>query len=267
MILNRLHIVLITCLTGLFCGGFNLLQGQDQQDTVIIPEGSFHSVLPEVLGEPNRVQSFRIDPTAVTNEKFLEFLTENPNWRKSAIPTLYAGRDYLKHWQNDLNYGDESMNDKPVTRISWFAANAYCGWAGGRLPTIDEWEYAAQAMDFDSPATADQFSAELIGWYSAVDANRVQSVGSTGIKNRYGVKDLFGLVMEWVDDFKPLIGADISLDCGTVGRMGGDSSIYSYAMSIRYLTRMSFSATNTTGMMGFRCAYDQTDNSQTATRK
>lgn len=260
------HIILTTCLASLFLGGFNSLEGQNQQKSVMIPDGSFHSVLPEVEGEPNNVESFYPDPTAVTNAEFLEFLKENPMWRRSAIPALYSGADYLKHWESDLSYGDESRKDQPVTRISWYAANAYCAWNGGRLPTINEWEYAAQDMEYESPEDADQFSRDLIGWYSAVDANRVETVGSTGIENRQGVKDMFGLVMEWVEDFKPPIGTDISLDCGTIGRMGGDSSIYSYAMSIRYVTRMSFSATSTTGMMGFRCAYDQPRNAETARR-
>lgn len=227
-----------------------------QTETAVMPSGSFHSVLPEVVGEPHEVESFILDETAVTNAQFLEFLKENPRWTRSQIPALYAGEDYLRHWAGDLDFGDESLSNQPVTRVSWYAANAYCGWNGGRLPTINEWEYAAQAMDFDSPDEANQFSSELIGWYSAVDANQTRPVGSTGIENRHGVKDLFGLVMEWVEDFKPPIGTELTLDCGTVGRMQGDPTVYGYAMSIRYITRMSFNATSTTGMLGFRCAYD-----------
>ncbi|MEX0681421.1 MAG: formylglycine-generating enzyme family protein [Balneolales bacterium] len=228
-----------------------------QSAAVEIPGGNFHSVLPEVEGEPIVVDSFHLDRTAVTNRQYLEFLKDNPSWRRSQIPSLYAASGYLRHWMGDMEVDSESAYNKPVIRVSWFAANAYCSWKGGRLPTINEWEYSAQAMDFESQAEADRFSTELIGWYSAVDANQVQPVESTGIENRYGISDQFGLVMEWVDDFKPPVGSEISLDCGTVGRMKGDATIYSYAMSIRYITRMSFRATSTTGMMGFRCAYDR----------
>jgi formylglycine-generating enzyme len=227
-----------------------------QQDVATIPEGSFHSVLPEVEGEPIYVRSFKLDRTAVTNRDFIQFLEENPHWRRSEIPPIYAGNDYLRQWTNDLSPGDESELEKPVTRVSWFAANAYCGWAGGRLPTLNEWEYAAQANDFESAAEADRFSIDLIGWYSAVNTKQSDQVGSTGIENRYGVQDMYGLIMEWVEDYNPPVADGISLDCGTIGRMKGDSSIYSYAMSIRYITRMSFRPTSTTGMLGFRCAYD-----------
>jgi len=234
-----------------------LLPSVQAQDRVItIPEGSFHSVLPEVVGEPHRVEEFRMDETAVTNGEFLEFLKENPEWQRSSISLLFAGNDYLRHWKDDMNPGNENELNRPVTRVSWFAANAYCGWNGGRLPSLNEWEYAAQAMDFDSNLEANRFSSDLIGWYSAVDTKIRSDVGSTGIENRYGVKDLFGLIMEWVEDFNPPIADELSLDCGTVGRMQGDATVYSYAMSIRYITRMSFKPTSSTGMLGFRCAYD-----------
>lgn len=227
-----------------------------QTEQVAIPAGSFHSVLPEVLGEPHQVEAFLMDETAVTNEQFRQFLEGNPRWTPSEIPSLYANSRYLQHWTGDLSYGDENKADQPVTRVSWYAANAYCGWKGGRLPTLNEWEYAAQAMDFNSADEANKFSSDLIGWYSAVDVNQTKPAGSSGIENKYGVKNLFGLIMEWVEDFKPPVAADLSLDCGTVGRMQGSSSMYGYAMSVRYITRMSFKPTSATGMLGFRCAYD-----------
>lgn len=233
-------------------------------DPVRVAGGGFHSVLPEVVGEPIRVESFYMDPTAVTNGQFREFLQDNPEWQRDEVPALFADKDYLRHWQEDGVHRSDVPDDLPVTRVSWFAAGAYCDWAGGRLPTLNEWEYAAQAMDFETVAQADHFASELIGWYSAVDAGKAAPVGSTGIENRYGVKDLFGLIMEWVEDFKPPVGSEISLDCGTMGRMQGDASVYSYGMAIRYITRMSFQPTTTTGMIGFRCVYDQPPNRQEA---
>gem|GEM_PF-481289 len=221
-----------------------------------IESGEFHSVLPEVEGEPHQVRAFYMDETAVTNSQYREFLEANPEWSPEEITPLYAENGYLRHWSSATQSPDPDTEHQPVTRVSWFAANAYCGWNGGRLPTLNEWEYAAQAMDFGSAAEADAFSSELIGWYSSVDALEAEEVGTSGVENRYGVKDLFGLVMEWVEDFKPPMASGISLDCGTIGRMSGDPSIYTYAMSIRYITRMSFRPTSTTGMIGFRCAYD-----------
>lgn len=233
-----------------------------QTSRVLVPAGSFHSVLPEVEGEPIEVDSFYMDKTAVTNEQYVEFLKAHPEWRRSEIPPIFTYDGYLKNWMSDLEPDYESLGEnRPVTRVSWYAANAYCSEQGGRLPTLNEWEYSAQLLGIEDEAELNRFSSKLISWYSGIDANNLPEVGSTGIETTVGVKDQFGLVMEWVADFKPIIADEISLDCGTVGRMKTLNSVYSYAASIRYITRMSFNPKITTGMVGFRCAYDEPDRS------
>lgn len=254
------HIILVALILATIVAGSAVALAQE--NTVRIPGGFFHSILPEVEGEPIEVKGFSMDAMAVTNADFLEFLKENEMWRRSNIPAIYTDSGYLKHWESDLNPGANAKPDQPVTRVSWFAANAYCQWAGGRLPTLNEWEYSAQLMDFESTEEMNDFATELMGWYSAVDAQNAQPIGSTGIENRYGVKDQFGLIMEWVEDFKPPVSNEISLDCGTVGRMQQLGNTYSYAASVRYITRMSFNPKTTTGMVGFRCAYDAPANQE-----
>lgn len=253
--MNRFAICALTGMVVLLVSLLSPVMAQEER--VIIPAGSFHSILPEVKGEPILVESFYLDRTAVTNEDFLEFLQENESWKKDKIPAVFAAQNYLRHWQSGSNPGLEEIGEnRPVTHVSWFAANAYCSDKGGRLPTLNEWEYSAQLLHFDSIQEMNRFSTELIGWYSRVDAQNTQAVGSTGIENRHGVQDQFGLIMEWVEDYKPIIADELSLDCGTVGRLQQLGNIYSYAASIRYITRMSFNPKTTTGMVGFRCAYD-----------
>ncbi|MEX0843849.1 MAG: formylglycine-generating enzyme family protein [Balneolaceae bacterium] len=233
-----------------------------QTASVLVPEGSFHSVLPEIKGEPIEVGSFYMDQTAVTNEQYVKFLKENPEWRRSEIPSIFTNNGYLREWKSDLDPDYEKLGEnRPVTRVSWYAANAYCSEQGGRLPTLNEWEYSAQLLDIEDEAEMNRFSSNLISWYSGIDVKNLQEVGTTGIETIYGVQDQFGLVMEWVEDYKPIIADELSLDCGTVGRMQTLNSIYSYAASIRYITRMSFNPKITTGMVGFRCAYDSVESS------
>lgn len=222
---------------------------------VLVPSGSFHSIMPEVKGEPVKVDSFYMDTTAATNQQYNEFLQDHENWQPGNVPSIFAYKGYLKSWEKD-NSDDVVNPEAPVTSVSWYAANAYCQSVGGRLPTLDEWEYSAQLMDFESTADAQKFANRLMSWYSTFDNDNIGAVGSTGIENRHGVKDQFGLIMEWVEDFKPVIANDLSLDCGTVGRMQKLGNAYSYAASIRYITRMSFNPKSTNSTVGFRCAYD-----------
>jgi len=238
-----------------------------QARQVPVPSGSFHSVMPEVKGEPISVDAFYMDATAVTNEMFEAFTAENKQWQPGEVPSVFANSKYLEHWNGVRPDYDKTGANRPVTHVSWFAASAYCQWSGGRLPSLNEWEYSAQLMDFDSPEEAGRFTARLMGWYSSVDTNKSAPVGSTGIETRHGVKDQFGLIMEWVQDFKPPVADGLSLDCGTVGRMQQLGNAYSYAASIRYITRMSYRPVTTTATMGFRCAYDINDKPETATAK
>ncbi len=157
------HITLIALIIASFAVSSEQVIAQEQP--VQIPKGSFHSILPEVEGEPIKIDGFALDELAVTNADFIEFLTVNPMWRRSTIPAVYADAGYLKHWESDLDPGINAKPDQPVTRISWFAANAYCLWAGGRLPTLNEWEYSAQLMDFESNEEMNEFANDgLVFW-------------------------------------------------------------------------------------------------------
>jgi len=243
---------------------FGLLStAEAQSEQVLVPSGSFHSVMPEVKGEPIAVDSFYLDATAVTNEQFAEFVAENKQWQHNEVPAVFANNDYLTHWKGYSPDIESLGENRPVTHVSWFAANSYCQWAGGRLPTLNEWEYSAQRMDFEPQKEAKEFAAQLVSWYSSVDTKNAAAIGSTAIETVDGVKDQFGLIMEWVQDFKPPVADDLSLDCGTVGRMQQLGNAYSYAASIRYITRMSYTPTSTTSTMGFRCAYDANEKSRT----
>ncbi len=72
----HMNISTFAIITMIVMGIFMPKIASSQTARVLVPEGSFHSVLPEIPGEPIQGDSFYMDETAVTNEQFLEFLKE-----------------------------------------------------------------------------------------------------------------------------------------------------------------------------------------------
>jgi formylglycine-generating enzyme required for sulfatase activity len=115
-------------------------------------------------------------------------------------------------------WGDDAM---PIVDVKWEDAKAYCSWAGGRLPTEAEWEYAARAG-----STASRYGdLDKIAWYGdnsgrqRLDSDRIwnedvnnyfkrlnengNGMHDVGLKaaNRFGLYDILGNVWEWVNDW------------------------------------------------------------------
>lgn len=208
-----------------------------------------------------KVEAFQIDQYPVTNEQFVAFLKDNPDYQRSKIKALFAGKSYLSHWVGDLDYGN-LRDDAPVTNVSWFVAKKYCECQGKRLPTMDEWEYVAMADVRDMDArNKEEYNKYILAWYETPKTFS-NPVGST-FKNYWGVYDMHGLVWEWVYDFNSIFlsgesrkdkGNDTDLFCGSASVNASD--LMDYAAFIRYGFRGSLKATYTTKNLGFRCAKD-----------
>jgi formylglycine-generating enzyme required for sulfatase activity len=185
----------------------------------------------------------------------------NPQWRRSVVSPLFADTGYLADWAGDFELGSVAPPNAPVVRISWFAARAFARVRGKRLPTTAEWERAASAgFTTESGAKEPGFAAYVLAWFTRPNTPTLPDAG-TGRANFYGVRDLFGLIWEWVDDFNTSMvtgesradtGLERDLFCGSGAAGTRDPS--DYAAFMRAGFRSSLRANYAVPNLGFRCA-------------
>ncbi|MCD6596567.1 MAG: formylglycine-generating enzyme family protein, partial [Bacteroidales bacterium] len=89
-------------------------------------------------GEMVHIAKFYMDEYPVTNKDFYTFL------EMSKYKPLHS-KNFLKHWENGTY--PTGQDNYPVVNISLEDAKAYAAWAGKRLPSEKEWQYAAQGTD------------------------------------------------------------------------------------------------------------------------
>ena len=171
---------------------------------VLIPAGEFQmgSIDDEADNDEQPVHTvhldaFFMDEHEVTNLEYKEFLLENPRWQKSRIDKRFNKGNYLEDWSGN-NYPSGKANH-PVMPVSWYAAMAYAEWAGKRLPTEAEWEYAARG------GVAGKKYPSGKNTISTREANYNSHVGDTTAVGRYaangyGLYDMAGNVQEWCLD-------------------------------------------------------------------
>jgi formylglycine-generating enzyme required for sulfatase activity len=202
------------------------------------------------------ISAFELDQFEVTNRRYKVCV----NSRGCTAPQMQTS-----HLRSGY-YEDEHFADYPVIFVSKTQAEAYCHFAGGRLPTEAEWEKAARGQ---SPSLArfpwgnrepDCSLANMGGPHGCVgDTDRVgrRPLG----QSPFGAMDMAGNVWEWVSDwyaddyYRLSPGRDpVGPVNGTLGIVRGgcwESGSDSLRVSCRQPTLLSTWANN----IGFRCAY------------
>jgi formylglycine-generating enzyme required for sulfatase activity len=207
------------------------------------------------------LDAFYIDKTEVTNAQYRECV-ETGACDAPSDTTYYDDANYAQH---------------PVVVVSWNDADAYCRWAGKRLPTEAEWEKAARGTDgwvypwgntFDGSKVnfCDKNCPEDVFWKDAsVDDGYIYTapVGSYPAgASPYGALNMAGNVKEWVADWYDPGYYSQSPARNPSGPDSGEERVtrggswYDTPAPVRSVFRGGFYPDEIYSYVGFRCARD-----------
>ena len=281
--------------------------GAHRIDQAVIPAGTY--TMGDSSGHHNpgdgelplhdvTLAGFSIDVTAVTNEQFARFAdqtgyrTEAEEFGFSAVfHTAIAaddddvmGRAPGTPWWIGVRGADwrhpgglhsslDGLADHPVVHVSWNDANAYCAWAGRRLPTEAEWEYASrggihgarypwgdEAVD-DGGWRANIWQGEFPTRNTAGDGFLTTAPVRSFAPNGYGLWQTVGNVWEWCADwYSPTAYLDAATEAPT-GPASGSARVLrggsylchdSYCNRYRNSARSQNTPDSSMGNAGFR---------------
>jgi iron(II)-dependent oxidoreductase len=161
------------------------------------------------------IAPFRIAAWAVTNGEYARFMEDggydrrelwsDAGWKHRTEAGLAAPQFWERHdgewWTRSMDREMPVDPDRPVCHVCWYEAEAYCRWAGGRLPTEAEWEAAAswdpatstkRAFPWgDEPATSLDANVDQLAFETAPTGAYPRNVSPIGC---YG---MIGDVWEW----------------------------------------------------------------------
>lgn len=260
-------------------------------ETVRLPGGTFWMGSDDELAYPDdgegpvrrvSVAPFSIQTSAVTNAQFSAFVdatgyvseAESFGWSfvfAGLLPDdfpLTRGVAATPWWRQveGATWGSPAGPlglltadpEHPAVHISWNDAVAFATWAGGRLPSEAEWEYAARGGLVQQPFPwGDDLEPDgthrMNVWQGEFPSSNTRGDGWYGTApvrsyppNAYGLYDMTGNVWEWTADwFEP--GAS------RAARGGSYLCHASYCRRYRVSARQGMSPDSTTGNTGFRC--------------
>ena len=255
---------------------------KDKQSMAFV-KGGILEKLDENTQQKNKIniRSFRIDKNLVTVSDFKKFTaatkyqTEAEKFGNSAVFDFDKQEWILKDGANYLfplgSDKEPASLDHPVTQVSWNDAVAYAKWAGKRLPTAAEWEWAASSAGTSKSiyAWGDQmkegstFKANF--WQGSFpEKNTVDDgflttnpVGKFGA-NPLGLTDMGGNVWQWTADDVAPTTEEAKTDTEMRKVTKGGSFLCDPKVCHGFKVDGKSSSTAETGLMhtGFRCVKD-----------
>jgi serine/threonine protein kinase/formylglycine-generating enzyme required for sulfatase activity len=215
-------------------GSFTMGRGNASEDN---PSGPPH---------PAKVTPFFIDRHEVTREAYQKFIKA-------------TGHKAPSIWKNGTF--PNGTGQWPVTGVSWEDAQKYAKWAGKRLPTEAEWEFAARGSDKRIYPWGNKFSPDRAN-VARETAQFTKAENYPKGASQFGVYDLSGNAWEWTDsDFVPYPGSPFRAEgCKRCKVLRGGSHVNSpeYATTTYRLPYEATLIAEPNFYYGFRCALSTT---------
>lgn len=260
--------------------------------------GNDHPPHPQDGEKPSKyayVDPFAMDQTEVTNQQFRTFVedtgyvTDAERYGWSFVYKLFVPEKVVQEvdsyvvgsewwmpiagasWKRPYPHQDvQDILDHPVVHVSWNDAVAFCEWAGKRLPTEEEWEFAARGgledqlfpwgghSDEDLHTRCNTFQGSFPSHPEPHDGFVGTAPAKSYQPNNFGLYNTVGNVWEWTSSVAIGLGAHGSGDVPNLPRqiLKGGSYLCHKSYCHRYLvsSRSSNTRDSSTGHTGFRCA-------------
>jgi formylglycine-generating enzyme required for sulfatase activity len=160
----------------------------------VVPAGEF--TMGSSMGDADELPEHRVYVNAFLMDKYQVTVGQYARFLDSA--SLDAPPDWTI-----MNRSQHQM--RPVANVDWEEANAYCVWAGKRLPTEAEWEKAARGTDGRTYPWGNEHPTKFYANVSNEHWNNHGALTPVGTfeegKSPYGIYDMAGNVWEWVSDW------------------------------------------------------------------
>lgn len=192
---------------------------------------------------------YAIDQTLVTNAQFAEFV-------KASKYRPQRAENFLKHWRDGAI--PAGLEEHPVVYVDLDDARAFARWAGKRLPTEEEWQYAAQGPSGLRYPWGNEMKAGLCNDGATGSTTPVRAF--PGGRSAFGVYDMCGNVWQWTESersdgrtrFCIIKGGSYYSAKGSDWYMDGGPQASEFAA--KFL--LTWSGLDRCATIGFRCVVD-----------
>jgi len=272
--IKRLDIIALLILFYSLFSPFIEAQNNRTYDTslVLIKEGTLKmgSKSGEKDEKPTRrikINSFYLSKFEISNIEFAFFLNTKGNQigGNSIWLNLDGEWNNLKcriYLKDSIFLVEKGFEYYPVNFVSWYAANEYCKWKGGRLPSEAEWEFASKGgVLFKRKYEMNKTEIDDYAWYNLNSENSWHKSGQKK-PNLAGLYDIFGNLWEWCSDFYDVNYYKIRPNKNPQGPQTGDYRVVrggSWSNGPEMLSSSNRNALNPNTNkinLGFRIAFD-----------